>query len=206
MVAAIVDIWRMALGHVAEFVLPSDPLDKGEPAKWCQLYWPSVLDSELESFDWFFARRVVSPAVLDAIPAPKPWTHALAYPGGVVTVRGLYRDPQGRDDPLDFELFGFTSADGRIDGLALAADYSDGFLAYTRRVEDVTLYTPGFVMALSWHLAAHLAGSMVRSAEAQKWCLQVHEQVLAEAQTYAARAQGHFKFGSTLSPLIASRC
>ena len=63
---------------------------------------------------------------------------------------------------------------------------ADASLKYTARVTDTTRFPPLFVEALSWLLAAHMAGPLIKGQqgrEVAKGCLQMFSVMLAQAKT-----------------------
>ena len=82
------------------------------------------------------------------------WAYAYAKPSDCLVPRRIVTgiDEYKEDDSADFEIEGDT----------LMTDKQDATLIYTRPIADPTKYTPSFVTAVGYKLAAFLAGPIIR--------------------------------------------
>jgi len=70
------------------------------------------------------------------------------------------------------------------DDLLIYTDIEDAVLRYTYYVTDPNLFSPQFVLALSWYLASLLAGPTIKGAEGSAQalrCLQMAQAALGKA-------------------------
>jgi hypothetical protein len=116
----------------------------------------------LESHDWRFAtRRVSQPTVSDA--ELYGWKSAVSLPANCLRVvdvrevedeRHIYRIPSARF---------VTEMQG--DSLIVYSDCVNPIVRYVMSNPSVGIFPPLFVDALAWHLAASLAGRVIKSTQ-----------------------------------------
>jgi len=95
-------------------------------------------------------------------------------------IQGLPATSSTENDGVEFELSNTESGTQLI-----LTDLEDATVRYTTRVTDTTKFSPLFVDALSWLLAAHLAGPVIKGdmgiAEAKR-ATQMYLLLLSEAK------------------------
>lgn len=204
--ASAVDICNLALGHLGDnaTVTSIDPPEGSAQAEHCARFYPIARDSLLEMHFWNFTMRRI---VLASLTADWPeWKYAYALPADVLNVIAVM-PPDAYDDyatkfvPTDTPAFAHNItpviAAGRyspqpfsIEVLAdgqhvLYTNQENATLRYTAYVNDTTVFSPLFTMALSWHLASMLAGPIIKgdagSAEAKR-CTQMAMGYVSQAE------------------------
>lgn len=191
--ASEVDICNLALGHLGDnaTVASIDPPEGSAQAEHCQRFYPIARDSLLELHNWNFATRRSQLAELTS--TWSEWKYAYAYPSNVINLLAIM-PPGATNDFAQSAVnglgFGTTSWDNRphAAGMYVPQPYTcetldDGteviytnqeqaIARYTVRVRDPSKFSPLFVQTLSWHLAAMLAGPVVKgdagAAEAKR--------------------------------------
>ena len=158
--ASVTDICNLALAHLGDEAAVASiyPPDGSVQASHCARFYPLARDTLLghPAANWSFALVRVPLALLDY--DATPWDYAYRLPSDMVRAVTL-RDPGAADDysPQPYVL------GAGPDGLpVLLTRQPDAVLAYTARVEDSTLFSALFTTALSYLLASHLAGPILK--------------------------------------------
>jgi len=126
-------------------------------AKACKVIYARTRDWLLERFPWKFAQRRAVLA-LSLAETRNAWAYCYALPSDClaplsIAYPGLRNPQQGSGIRFDWE----AGVNGAIAGPGiLTTDQSGAELIYTAQVTTVALFTPGFVEALEWALAAKL--------------------------------------------------
>jgi len=199
--ASAVDIVNLALARLGDSATVSsiDPPEGSVQAEHAARFYPIARDSLLEMHAWGFATRRASPAPLTV--SPSSWAYAYAVPSGAVNLLAVL-PPDATDDmtssiPLAYNTYGV--AQGAVntytpqpfvietddDGTEVVyTNQADAVLRYTVRVTDTTRFSPLFVNALAWFLAADLAGPILKGDAGRKTalnCTQMGEALLSKA-------------------------
>lgn len=195
--ANVVDICNLALANLGEQANVSsvDPPEGSPHAERCAQFYPVALNVLLESHDWRFAmRRAVLTAYVEN-DLSDVWKFRYAVPAGCLRVRALHFPdsfepaPDVARDSLDFEVA--LSADGTV---CIYSDVCDAVCTFVCQV-DPRAFPASFVTALSWKLAAMLAGPLIRGAEGMKMvqsCEQAASVCLEQAKSLDAMQQRCF--------------
>lgn len=153
--ASIVDICNLALAHLGNRaqVVSIAPVDGSVESDYCARFFPMARDEILEMADWSFARSRASLAQLALNPS-STWSYAYARPVNCLVPRRIMTgDARAHeDDSFDFEE----------EGGAIFCNQALATLVFTTPIEDPTRFSPGFTTALSYKLAAYLAGPVLR--------------------------------------------
>lgn len=211
--ASTVDICNIALAHVgSDNVISSiDPPDGSTEAGYCKRFYPIARKELIERFVWPFATKRQQLAVVtnDSL----IWSYAYAVPADSIRPVRVLRAQLV--DALLFEVANGNATYSQLfdenasvpfeieDGV-LRTHEPDAVLLYLRDVIDTTKYTPLFVSALGYLLAAYLAGPMVRGSEGANAAQKYRQLALAQgdsAMTFAARAsrEQHFPVATHLA-------
>lgn len=166
--ASIVDICNLALSHLGNkaSVVSISPADGSVEANYCARFFPIARDEILEMGDWTFARTRTSLALLSTNPSTL-WTYAYAKPADCLVPRRIMtgNNEFKENDSKDFDMEGDT----------ILTDRAEALLVYTRPITDPTKFSPGFVTALSYKLAAYLAGPVLRGESASGAAASLHK-------------------------------
>lgn len=151
--ASPVDICNMALGRIGvSTLIASLDATRNLEERTCALWYPIMRDFALSEYEWRFASRRVSLALLDEDP-PTNWGYRYAYPTDCLKARrlvypGLY-SPRA-DQRLMYEVV--SNGTSRV----IDTNIEDAELEYTMRVEDTEQFPPLFVSALAYLIASEL--------------------------------------------------
>lgn len=178
--ASAVDICNLALSHLGDSatVTSISPPEGSAQADHCAQFYPIARDSLLESGTWSFAIRRAAGATLTN--DRDEWAYCYSIPNLAVRILGVYpAGTKGDSDGMPF-VRELNSSNTEV----IYTDVENAVIKYTIAVTDTTKFTPLFVQALSWHLAAMLAGPVIKgdagAAEAKR-CLQMAAMWVAKA-------------------------
>jgi hypothetical protein len=205
--ASEIDICNLALGHLGDNATVSSifPPEGSAQAEHCARFYPIARDALLEMHNWNFSMRRINLAELTN--NWPEWKYAYALPADAINIIAVM-PPDAHDDyatrflPTDTPSFAhnyspmisagryspqdFTVEVGDDGNHILYTNQEKAMLRYTMYVTDTTSYSPLFVMALSWQLAAMLAGPILKgdagSAEAKR-CTQMAMGYVSSAKT-----------------------
>jgi hypothetical protein len=179
--ASEVDICNLALAHLGDgaTVATIDPPEGSSQAEHCARFYPIARDSLLEMHQWGFVTRRAALALLDN--TTDTWAYCYAVPNDVVNVISVLA-PEAGDDystapgmswtqtnpAFPLAVFGAYTPqpfvlESRDDGAeVIYTNQADAVLRYTVRITDTSKFSPLFVECLSWLLASHLAGPVLK--------------------------------------------
>lgn len=152
-------ICNLALSNIgiSQFVT-TIATEQSNEAVVCRQWYDICVEAALRDFDWNFARKRQTLALLTQDPPEGEWDFVYALPAECLAARRLAvpgnRNPT-RAQRIPFEIA--IGMDSDVDTEVLYTDLEDAVLIYTRRIVDPTLFDAQFVVALSYFLAAHIA-------------------------------------------------
>ncbi len=164
-------IANMALTHIgAENDIES--LDEQTvEAKAIRTWYDFSLQQALEAFDWSFARsRIVLTLHADTIsttsnqPLAGVWGFRYSYPPNCVTVRKIQHPNAPPDNALPYQI------ELNLDRTekTIVTNVENAVAVYTFVQTAANLYTPGFVLGLSFALAANIAFTLTGKLSVKK--------------------------------------
>jgi hypothetical protein len=194
-VASEVDICNLALSHLGDdaTVASIDPPEGSAQAEHCARFYPVARNALLELHTWNFATRRATLALLDD--EGTQWTYTYEQPSDALRVLSVLHV----DAPDDLAVPAFPTAGRAVytpqpfvcesDALGRKIIYTnqeDAMVRYTAFVTDTTKFSPLFVTALTWKLAAMLAGPVIKGdagrAEAKR-CEEMFQMWMRQAIT-----------------------
>lgn len=154
-----VDIVNMALAHLGDgaIVTSISPSDGSAQADAAARTYPHLRDWLLERFAWKFALRRQTMALRADI-SISSWLYAYAEPNLCLRIINILPGGYTSDDTgVIYE----TETDDTGQGIVLtnAADATCRFIA---QIEAPGRFSPGFTEALTWFLAASMAGPIIK--------------------------------------------
>lgn len=192
--ASTVDACSLALSHIGGYTIQSLD-DPTKEARECKRLAIPARDATLEAGDWGFARKSVALALLSYT---RPgWSYAYAWPSDCLMPRRIY-DPSREgadvdpatldslgDDPIPFEVGVNDALNARI----ILTNQVSAIVVYTARVTDANLFSPTFIDAWSWRLAADLAIPIRSDSALQQKMLAQFERRIGQAGQNSANAE-----------------
>ena len=170
--ASAVDICNLALSHLGDSatVTSMSPPEGSAQADHCANFYPIARDSLLESGAWSFSTRRAAGAALTN--DRDEWAYCYAVPNLALTILGIF--PEGTKEESQSQPFIKELNSNNTE--VIYTDVENAVIKYTIAVTDTTKFTPLFVQTLAWHLAAMLAGPVLKgdagAAEAKR-CMQM---------------------------------
>lgn len=188
--AAVIDIANRALGLLGDRanVTSIEPPEGSAQADHIARFWPMVRDTALAARDWSFASVYED---LTELSATFPgWRHVFAQPNNCLIIRQLRFGDMDWCDLGDARLPEYMLGSLNITGAQIIATNTPAVQArFTRRVVDPTRYSPHFTNAVTFLLAAYLAGPIIKGragSGAGDAMLQRYYQALGEADVLDA--------------------
>jgi hypothetical protein len=175
-------ICNMALGHIrhTQTRIANLDTDQGETAAQCRVFYDPARCFVLSENPWKFARSRVALATTTRVETSR-WLYTYVYPSDALSDPIIERATDA-ERPIPCEVS--TGADGfRV----IETNKENAVLHYTKNVTDVSKFSPGFVVALSWYLASSLAAALPGSIERQQAALGMYQNLLSAAQAQNAR-------------------
>ncbi len=176
--ASVVSICNLALSHLGDraTLTSIDPPEGSAQADHCEQFWPIARDEALSCADWRFASTTASLAQLDESLQTNPsWRFAYGLPADFLVARELVYTT---GDMAAFHPDAPTYDLGSIDNgtVVLFANEELSALRYTRRVTDPTKYPAMLVTALSYLMAAYLAGPVIKGKTGAQTAMGMRQQ------------------------------
>lgn len=189
-------IFTMATTHIGRDPVGDAVTSQTPEAKKCRAFYDEALDFVLADHDWGFASKQEALALADVSEYRSNFDYAYLYPGDCVQLREIvvsngsiyqghsYSYPNN-PNPVDITSPPYQrglSSDG-ASGL-IFTDEKGAVMRYTKRVTDPNLFSPGFVMCISFYLAYLISFHLTRKRT-------VKSDMLAEYQRSKFMAMGH---------------
>lgn len=177
--ASDIDIANLALARLGDTAnVPSlVPPDGSAQAAHCARFYPFARNTLLELHEWGFAtRRAVLALTGENV---GDWAYAYALPSDALRVIDILPQSAGEGSAQDYSIE--ANADSRL----ILTDQEGAVVRYVGLVTDATRFSPLFVEALSWLLASHLAGPLIKGdagAGMAKSCYQTAMMLVAQAR------------------------
>ena len=173
-----VDICNLALLRLGTRSSISSFTEGSVEANACSQIYALVRDMLLASHNWGFATRRIGLADLGT-PLP-PWGYRYAYPIDCLRVRAVL-PTDGTSAPSPFEVSGDQDQQGNSIKIILS-NQDQAELLYTARVTSPDLFSPHFVEALSWMIAAELSTALCSDNTLSQYALQMAAQSIASSK------------------------
>jgi|TARA_R100001530_G_C4312005_1_gene153295 hypothetical protein len=154
-----VDVYNLALDNIASKARVNSLTEDSVERKTCEAQFFAAREVVLEDHDWNFASFYDTLTLVkestDTIPPPLPWLYQYTYPSLCVYAREITRQLDSEEDvPFRVDLNDDKTAK------YIHTDKQDAILRYTRRITNITLFTPRAVEALGWKLATMIVISL----------------------------------------------
>ena len=170
-------ICNLALSHInqTETQISKLDTDTGNTAIQCRIHYDVAREFVLADHHWNFAKKRV--VLTDIGSPPTNWVYRYDYPSDCLKMREIERLTR-KDLPIPFGI----EDDGSENGLSIVTDKDEATGIYTYNVQNVSLFSPGFVAALGWYLASELAPALSGDLKKQESTLAVYNRIMAAAE------------------------
>lgn len=205
-------ICNMALGHLGDraTVTSIDPAEGSPQAAHCAQFYGAARDAAQEAHTWSFCKRRT--ALAEVTNPSTTWQYAYAVPNLAVNILAVL-DPEASDDfsssaissmdafdsptPINATFGAYTPQQYDLETASdgsqiLLTNQVDAVCRYTVLVEDTAKFTPMFVRAVSWLLAADLAGPVLKGetgAAAALKCMKMYDYWIGQAKMSDANSR-----------------
>ncbi|MCM1513277.1 MAG: hypothetical protein NC112_09260 [Oxalobacter formigenes] len=199
-----VDICNLALSRLGDVanIASIDPPEKSWQAEQCARFWPVALHSLLEMYPWTFATKCERLARLSADTGA--WGYAYARPSDCIRILAVFTE-----DGMASAGYGRHVLNGRIgvdpavqceyyetrrigEMVAILTNVENAAARYITDDVDNGKFSPMFADTLSWLLASHLAGCIIKGDTGVKMAANCQQMFrLSFSQAAASDASQH---------------
>ena len=152
--ASKIKIYNLSLGHLGmQKIFSTDTEDPRMKA--CLLYYPEALEDTYAEYAWGFANVIEKFAIVSATVVG--WNYVYAYPPKAARVHNVYSEANFEyKEEQNFDKVFLPSQNKTV----IVSNEAEAYQEYTYMVEDTTIFSPKFVIALSFKLAALMAQTL----------------------------------------------
>lgn len=152
--ASKIQIYNMALSNLGMAKIFST--DINDPRmKACELYYYEALIDTYAEHAWSFATVTEQFALVSATVVG--WTYVYAYPPKAAIVHNVFSEGNvDFKEEKEFEIQFLPAQNKKV----VCSNESEAYIDYTYIVEDTTIFSPKFVVALAFKLAAFMSQTL----------------------------------------------
>lgn len=194
------DVCNRALGRIGQTQFITSLDDASTIAKVASTYYADARDEVLETLPWTFAMRRASLAPLANV-TRDGWQFCYAIPADCIATRFIYNPTITGGISGDGSLVGepatwfgafplvvpFDVESDAVAGTIIVTDQADAEIVYTAQITQVPRFSPLFIDALAWNLAADFALAIMKKPNVAQSMLQKYELALGRAGAANAR-------------------
>ena len=158
-------------------------------------FYDVAREQVLKDFDWNFANSYRELSLTGNIPQNPKFLYEYDYPNDCVFAREII--PYVSSDLVEFEIASNVAGQKVIN-----TNQTPAILRYTKSVDNETLFSTEFVMALSWYLSFLAAPAITGNRAIQSDCMNVYTHILAKSKAMNA-SEGYIQNDSGCSWLDA---
>lgn len=188
--ASTAQICNMALSHIGSEARVSSisPPDGSVEAGHCATFYDLARTEMLEPGSWSFSLKRATLAQVTNLSTA--WAYAYVRPADCLRALRVLRPGSTltvfNQDELNYSPNDQDSANFDIEGEVLYSNEPEAVLVYVRDVTDSTKFTPTFVSALGYLLAAYVAGPIIKGNEGTRIGDAMRQRAAAMADLAAA--------------------
>ena len=178
-----VQICNFGLSHVGAKGSIESLDEASREAQVCKLWFDWSRNQVLEDFNWPFARKRQTLALLADEDPPAEWSYRYGYPSDCVKARFIV-NPVGKEaDAIPFQVE--TISDGS--SKSILTDLENAVMVYTFDQSDPTLFSSKFIDALSYRVASNIAFQITGDPELSAQVFKIYQTVLRSATGSSAQ-------------------
>lgn len=176
-----VSIFNMALNHLGITApISTNSFSSDSRAVILNNFYETARDEVLKAFDWGFANTYKDLTLSTAISPNPKFPFVYDSPNDCIAARAIIDSVMGKEKK-------FEPHSNSLGELSFLAEVECAKLRYTRRVEKENLFSPEFVIVLTYYLAA-LAGETITGQQKKAdSCMQKYEWKLKKAKQLNAQ-------------------
>lgn len=150
------EICNLALSHLGNTKrIANIDTEQSQEASLFRVLYDTTRDLVLNEYEWPFATKIAALALIEEDPNDE-WDYSYRYPSDCIklmrVLSGFRTDTNSSRVPYKVS----HDASGKI----IYSDYEDAEIEYIRAITDTSYFSPDFIMALSFRLAAYAAPSL----------------------------------------------
>lgn len=173
-----IEIVNIALTRIGCRTL-SSLSQENETARSVNKVWDRLVDKVLAAGEWKFATKQAVLAVLSDEEVIG-WEYVYAKPANCLHVQRVFSENTVlTQDPSKFDQLQAPISSQEC----IVTDEEDAWAQYTTRVSDPARFSPGFIDALAWALAAELAMPLTEEPNVAKTAMGQYEVAIARGRT-----------------------
>lgn len=203
--ATTIQVCNMALGHLGEAgsISSIDPPEGSKYAEDCVQFFGIARDIALSDAVGGFRFNTKRAALAPQGTPPDSWGYSYAWPGQCLHPLTVHAVGDSRDEfpqPFTVEMVGTARR--------VFTDVEDAIMRYTFVQEDVSLWTTQFALAVSYRLAAFLAGPIIKGSkgiEVSQGMLQLYRAAANSAMAQDASAKHDDQYRDFLPGALEAR-
>ncbi|MEM7741147.1 MAG: hypothetical protein AAF225_10140 [Pseudomonadota bacterium] len=180
MAVSTTDIANQALSHIKNSTRISSFDEPTPEVDLIKLHYDTCRDEVMAASNWGFASATVA-----AMPLPTTvgqWAYAYSRPSDAIALRNILRTGETTQTSPENRI-AYAEVAGPTDGtVAIVTDEPIAWIEYTRRIENPSAYTPDFVTALGYRLAAAIAPALTKAKGASREMMELYAQALGSAR------------------------
>ena len=151
--ASITEICNLAISHLGiGKEIGNLETERSDEASACRRFYTICRDNTLRDFEWPFATKFADLALIEEDPTDE-WAFSYGFPSDCIRLRRILSGTFP-DTAQTLVSYRRVSSGG---SQVIYNNQEDAAAEYTERIEDPSLYTPDFVLALSFLLASMIA-------------------------------------------------
>ena len=178
-----VQICNFGLSHVGAKGSIESLDEASREAQVCKLWFDWSRNQVLEDFNWPFARKRQTLALLADEDPPAEWAYRYGYPSDCVKARFIV-NPVGKEAAaIPFQVE--TISDGS--SKSILTDLENAVMVYTFDQSDPTLFSSKFIDALSYRVASNIAFQITGDPELSAQVFKIYQTVLRSATGSSAQ-------------------
>lgn len=189
------DICNQALSHIGKGAIGDINQDDSPEAVACKRFYDEIRKDVLEDFDWSFARQVEQLPLHAEDSANGRFPYQYLRPAKCIAIRRMAGDKDGFRE-VNYDQ-GIDIISGTAELQVIWSDFLNPWITFTRDVTSNELFSPKFVRAFSYRLAAELAPSLSLERK-QRSMMTMYTGIRAEAEMSDANQFGDQKNETTL--------
>lgn len=176
--ASKIAIWNLGLGHLGMKAVTSESEDSPS-ADALNNVWTIALEELFSEGRWPFATAKEALVSVSDDTLELEWSYLYIRPTHAMTVWNVYNEATiSNKEEQQFEVVYQPSLSRRI----ICTNLETAYAEYTYNVIDTTLYSPKFVMALSYKLASKIAPTLLRDVKVASDMMNMAKMVVDEAK------------------------
>jgi len=178
-----VQICNFGLSHVGAKGSIESLDEASREAQVCKLWFDWSRNQVLEDFNWPFARKRQTLALLSGEDPPAEWSYRYAYPSDCVKARFIVNPVGKAADAIPFTVETISSGSLK----SILTDLETAVMIYTFDQSDPTLFSSKFIDALSYRVASNIAFQITGDPELSAQVFKIYQTVLRSATGSSAQ-------------------